>query len=213
MSTFNSSNEKKKKKKKSTQNKLELCRFHHRDDIITSAEHVWPEWHQSITLSKPLDTPPTHPPPPLRGHLEEDSTFHQAHQTTAFASCLCSTQFHMRQTQEWPEGGWAEQNVCDKNETVCVWRGSCPACSCWDGCSCLGSSMMIKAKRLWGKIRQLGEYTQTRTEVNKRHKHADKHQRLQMKTDDSGDSRIAQAGAMKLEKAFIFKIKYLSLCS
>lgn len=105
------------------------------------------------------------------------------------------------------EGGWAEQNVCDKNETACV-EEQLSRGSCWDGCSCLGSFMMIKAERLWGKIRQLGEYTQTRTKVNKRHKHADKHQRLHMKMDDRGDSRVSEAGAMKFEKAFIYKINY-----
>lgn len=63
--------------------------------------------------------------------------------------------------------------------------------------------MMIKAKRLRGKIRQLRECTQTQTKVNKTHKHADKHQRFLMMMDDCGD---AEAGAMKLEKKCIFKI-------
>lgn len=58
--------------------------------------------------------------------------------------------------------------------------------------------MMIKAERLWGKIRQLGEYTQTQTRDIKRHKHAYKHQSPHMKMDDTGDSRVSPAGVSQL---------------
>lgn len=101
--------------------------------------------------------------------------------------------------------------MCDKNKTACG-RAAVPR-------FLLGRLQLFrklhddKGRKTVGKIRQLGEYTQTRTKVNKRHKHADKHQRLQMKMDDTGDSRISEAEAMKLEKAFIVKINYLFFCS